>query len=107
MRALLACALFFMSFSVNRQMINDKMVIEFNAGFNKSNTYDQLSRVDGAKLYRVDIEKKPGMKEKHNIKSVPTIIYFNGGQEKYRWEAGLDMKLHVHHTEIQEVVNRY
>ena len=106
MRALLACALFFMSFSVNRQMINDKMVIEFNAGFNKSNTYDYLSRVDGAKLYRVDIEQKPGMKEKHKIKSVPTIIYFNGGQENtvgrlIRYEAS-----HPLHRNTR-VVNRY
>ena len=34
-------------------------------------------------------------------------IYFDNGQERYRWEAGIDMKLHVHYTEINEVVQRY
>ena len=107
MKRVLICALLFLSFTSDKQFANDKMIIEFNAGFNKSNTYEQLGRVDGAKLYRVDIEAKPSLRDKHNIKSVPTIIYFNDGKERYRWEAGLDMKLHIHYTEIQEVVNRY
>jgi len=107
MRLLALTSLFLMSFVAGDQILNGKSVIEFNAGFNKSNSYQHLGRIDGAKLYRVDIETKPSLRDKHNIKSVPTIIYFVDGQERYRWSAGLDMKLHIHYTEIQEVVNRY
>lgn len=106
MRALLIASFLLLSFNADKQP-EGKSVIEFNAGFNTQNGYKDLGRISGAKLYRVDIESKKGIREKYKIKSVPTIIYFNDGQERYRWEAGIDMKLHVHFTEINEVVNRY
>ena len=106
MRALLIASFLLLSFNADKQP-EGKSVIEFNAGFNTHNGYKDLGRVSGAKLYRVDIESKKGIREKYKIKSVPTIIYFNDGQERYRWEAGIDMKLHVHFTEINEVVSRY
>lgn len=106
MRALLIASFLLLSFNADKQP-EGKSVIEFNAGFNTHNRYKDLDRISGAKLYRVDIESKKGIREKYKIKSVPTIIYFNDGQERYRWEAGIDMKLHVHFTEINEVVSRY
>ena len=104
MRAWLAASLLLLSFTYQPE---GKSVIEFNAGFNTKNGYKDLGKVSGAKLYRVDIEAKPSLKEKYKIKSVPTIIYFVDGQERYRWSAGIDMKLHMHFSEIQDVVNRY
>ena len=106
MRALLIASFLLLSFNADKQP-EGKSVIEFNAGFNTQNGFKDFSRVNGAKLYRIDIESKPGIREKYKIKSLPTIIYFNDGQERYRWEAGIDMKLHVHFTEINEVVSRY
>lgn len=106
MRALLITAFLMLSFTTSEQP-EGKSVIEFNASFNTQNGYKDLGRISGAKLYRVDIASKPALKEKYKIKSVPTIIYFNDGEERYRWEAGIDMKLHVHFTEINEVVSRY
>jgi len=107
MKSLLVSLFLIVPFVVSHKQPEGKSVIEFNAGFNKSNSYKDLGRVSGAKLYRIDIEAKPEVKKKYNIKSVPTIIYFNDGQERYRWEAGIDMKLHVHFTEINEVLSRY
>jgi len=107
MKSVLLTLLLIIPFSVAEKQPEGKSVIEFNAGFNKSNSYKDLGRVSGAKLYRIDIESKPEVKKKYNIKSVPTIIYFNDGQERYRWEAGIDMKLHMHFSEINDVVSRY
>ena len=84
-----------------------KSVIEFNATFNTKNGYKDLGRLENAKLYRVDIQKQPSAKEKYKIKSVPTIILFRDGREMWRWEAGIDMKLHIHHLEIQDAINRF
>jgi hypothetical protein len=84
-----------------------KSVIEFNAGFNAKNNYKDLNRLENAKLYRVDIEAKPAMRDKYKIKSVPTLILFRDGKEMWRWEAGIDMKLHVHHLDIQDAINRF
>ena len=106
MRALLIASFLLLSFNADKQP-EGKSVIEFNAGFNTKNGYKDLGRISGANVYRMDIEAKPGLMQKYNIKSLPTIIYFDNGQERYRWEAGIDMKLHVHYTEINEVVQRY
>lgn len=107
MKSILLTLLLIVPFAVAEKQPEGKSVIEFNAGFNTSNGYKDLGRVSGARLYRIDIESKPALRDKYKIKSVPTIIYFYDGEERYRWEAGIDMKLHVHFTEINEVVSRY
>jgi hypothetical protein len=84
-----------------------KSVIEFNAGFNAKNNYKDLNRLENAKLYRVDIEAKPAMRDKYKIKSVPTLILFRDGKEMWRWEAGIDMKLNVHHLDVQDAINHF
>ena len=104
MRTWLVASFLLLSFTYQPE---GKSVIEFNAGFNTKNGYKDLGKLDGAKLYRVDIEAKPALKEKYKIKSVPTLILFRDGREMWRWEAGIDMQLHVHHLEIQDAINRF
>jgi hypothetical protein len=107
MKSFLLASLLVFSFTVSDKQPEGKSVIEFNAGFNTKNGYKDLGKLDGAKLYRLDIESKEGIREKYNIKSVPTLILFRDGKEMWRWEAGIDMKLHVHYMEVQEAINRY
>ena len=104
MRAWLVVSFILLSFTYQPE---GKSVIEFNAGFNAKNNYKDLNRLENAKLYRVDIEAKPAMRDKYKIKSVPTLILFRDGKEMWRWEAGIDMKLHVHHLEVQDAINRF
>ena len=104
MRTWLVASLLLLSFTYQPE---GKSVIEFNAGFNAKNGYKDLSRLENAKLFRVDIQKQPFAKEKYKIKSVPTLILFRDGEEMWRWEAGIDMKLHTHHLDIQNAINRF
>lgn len=104
MRAWLVASFLLLSFTYQPE---GKSVIEFNAGFNTKNGYKDLGKLSGAKLYRVDIEAKPQFKDKYKIKSLPTVILFRDGKEMWRWEAGIDMQLHVHHLEIQDAINRF
>ena len=104
MRAWLLTSFLLLSFTYQPE---GKSVIEFNASFNTKNGYKDLGKLSGAKLYRVDIEAKPALKEKYKIKSVPTLILFRDGVEMWRWEAGIDMKLHTHHLDIQDAINRF
>ena len=105
MRPLLLFCLLLTSFTAYQP--EGKSVIEFNAAFNAKNGYKDLSRLENAKLFRVDIQKQPSAKEKYKIKSVPTLILFRDGEEMWRWEAGIDMKLHTHHLDIQDAINRF
>jgi hypothetical protein len=100
---LLMCA----SLKALGQNMDGKVVIEFNAGFNTKNGYEDLSYLKGCRLYRIDIEKNPKLKTQYQIKSVPTLILFVDGDEKWRWEAGLDMRVRTDYFIIQQTIDRF
>ena len=100
---LLMCA----SLKALGQNMDGKVLIEFNAGFNAKKGYADLGLIKGARLYRIDIEKNPKLKTQYQIKSLPTLILFRDGEEMWRWEAGIDMKLHDDYFLIQQVIDRF
>lgn len=83
----------------------DAAVVHINADFNVSNDWYGLKSLDNAKVYGGSIDKQPALVEKYNITKVPTLILFNDGVEVMRWEAGLDMKLHVTTKEVQHKID--
>lgn len=107
MKRLLISLALCLSFHAIGQNMDGRVVIEFNASFNAANKYTSLNQLSGARLYRMDIEKNPALRDKYKIKSVPTIILFDDGVELWRWSAGIDMKIHVHWREIQDAINRF
>ena len=80
-------------------------VVHINAEFNKSNDWYGLKTVEGVKVYNGYLETHPAMKEKYNITKVPTLILYRDGEEINRWEAGLDMKLHITTKEVQKAID--
>jgi len=84
-----------------------KVVVHINADFNKSNDWYGIQSIDGVKVYNGYIDKNPAIKEKYDIRKVPTLILFIGGKEVQRWEASLDMKLHATTKEIQNKIDSY
>jgi len=107
MKRLLTALLVSLSVGAMAQNMEGKVMIEFNASFNAENKFINLNQLSGARLYRMDIEKNPALRDKYKIKSVPTIILFNDGVEQWRWTAGIDMKIHVHWREMQDAINRF
>lgn len=82
-------------------------VVHINAEFNKSNDWYGLESLEGVKVYNGYIETNPAIKQRYNITKVPTLILYIDGEEKKRWEASLDMKLHVTTSEVQEQINKH
>lgn len=80
-------------------------LVHINAQFNKSNDWYGLNVVDGVKVYNGYLETNPAIKEKYNITKVPTLILYRDGKEIERWEAGLDMKLHIKAKEVQDKID--
>ena len=79
-------------------------VVEFWANWNKGNQYQNLSELKNCKAYRVCIESNMELATKYKIISVPTIIVFNNGIEKYRYEANVSFQLQTKHTNIQDKI---
>ena len=80
-------------------------LVHINAEFNKSNDWYGLNVVDGVKVYNGYLETNPAIKDKYNITKVPTLILYRDGEEIERWEAGLDMKLHIKANEVQDKID--
>ena len=81
------------------------VVVQYNADFNKNNSVKNLQRLSDARIFNAWIDKQPELKTENRIKSVPTIILYNDGEEVRRWEAGIMMKLDITHHEIQEYID--
>jgi len=99
MRTLLA--IFLLSCSAYGQ----NALIHINAEFNQSNDWYGLDIVEGIKVYNGYIDQTPAIQKKYNITKVPTLILFRDGEEIERWEAGLDMKLHIKANEVQDKID--
>lgn len=95
--------LFFLLLSI--PSFGQNALIHINAEFNKSNDWYGLEIIEGIKVYNGYIDQNPAIQNKYNITKVPTLILFRDGEEIERWEAGLDMKLHITSSDVQKEIN--
>ena len=99
--------LFFMLMSNNAFGQNickeDVCVVEFNAGWNESNSVDYLDSLTDCGVVKINIDKGDWRK-KYNIVVVPTIIVFNG-KEVERFQADLSFAMQAKLEDVQDVVD--
>ena len=91
------------SLSAQSPCKEDICVVEFNAGWNESNSADYLDKLTDCGVKRILIDKGDWQK-KYGIIVVPTIIVFNGEEVK-RFQADLSFKMLATREEVQEVVD--
>ena len=77
--------------SFNHKVDNDRSitVVEFYAEWNAYNQCNYLKKLKDCKVYRVNIDANPKLAKKYDVKVVPTIIIFDGGELKAKYEANL------------------
>ena len=81
----------------------DVCVVEFNAGWNESNSVDYLDKLTDCGVKRINIDKGDWQKE-YSIVVVPTIIVFNG-KEVERFQADLSFKITAKLEDIQDIID--
>ena len=81
----------------------DICVVEFNAGWNESNSVDYLDELTDCGVKRISIDKGDWQKE-YGIVVVPTIIVFNG-KEVERFQADLTFKITAKLEDVQDVID--
>jgi len=85
----------------NNKTIKDIVAVEFWVGWNSSNEFAELSKLNDCAKYRVDIAKYPELQKKYDVTSIPTIIIFESGEEKDRFKANIMFELDANKKEIQ------
>ena len=81
-------------------------VVEFWASWNDAN---KVTILDGwetfdAKVYRLNIDLYPKIQSKNNVVILPTIIFYDDGEEVKRLQGDMSFSLKVTKDELEEIV---
>ena len=80
-------------------------VIHFNSEWNAQNDFD-ITTLKDCEKENITICHNPKIQEEHSIMSVPTIIVFDDGEEKMRFEANIMMELEATKKDIQKEIDK-
>lgn len=82
------------------------VVVEFWAGWNEAN---KVILLDGwetfdAKVYRVNIEDFPGIQNTNKVVILPTLIFYDEGEEIKRIQGDMTFTLKTSIKELEDII---
>ncbi len=82
------------------------VVVEFWAGWNEANKVTLLDEWEtfDAKVYRVNIEKFPGIQNDNKVVILPTLIFYDDGEEVERLQGDMTFTLKTSIKELESIV---
>ena len=96
---------FVSSENFNKTIAKDVVVVEFWVDWNSSNEFAELNKLKECETYRVDIGKCNKVQTEYNISAVPTVLVFENGEEKERFNPNIMFQLDVDKKTIQHSVD--
>ena len=87
------------------KIAKDIVAIEFWAEWNKQNEFAELSKLKDTNVYRVDIMHCSKLQAEYNVSAVPTIVLFDNGVEKERFNANIMFQLEADKKIIQNSID--
>ena len=89
----------------NDKIAKDITVVEFWAGWNESNQFNELNKLKDCNTYRIDIMSYMDIQMKYNVTAIPTVIIFDNGVEKCRFNPNVMFKLDADKKTVQHSVD--
>jgi thioredoxin 1 len=82
------------------------VVIEFWASWNETNKVTLLDEWEtfDAKVYRLNIDLYPKIQSKNNVVILPTIIFYDEGEEVKRLQGDMSFSIKVTEKQLEEVI---
>ena len=82
------------------------VVVEFWATWNETNRVSILGEWEtfDAKVYALNIELYPGIQSDNDVVILPTIIFYDDGEEVERLQGGMSFTLETTIKELDEIV---
>ena len=87
------------------KIAKDVVAIEFWADWNKMNQFNELNKLKGCNVYRVDIMSSMDIQNDYNVTAIPTVIIFDNGIEKARFNPNVMFKLEADKKTVQHAVD--
>ena len=91
--------------SFSDKIAKDIVAVEFWADWNKANQFVELNKLKECESYRLDIMANADIQTKYNVTGIPTIIIFDNGVEKVRFNPNIMFKLNADKETIQNSVD--
>ena len=90
----------------DRAISRGLVVVEFWAGWNEMNKVAILDEWDtfDAKVFRLNIETFPQIQADNNVVILPTIIFYDEGEEVKRLQGDMSFTLKVTTDELDEII---
>ena len=82
------------------------VVVEFWATWNETNKVTLLEEWENfdVKIYRINIELYPGIQSDNDVVILPTIIFYDDGEEAERIQGDMSFSLKTTTKELDEIV---
>ena len=82
------------------------VVVEFWATWNETNKVTLLEEWENfdVKIYRINIDLYPGIQSDNDVVILPTIIFFDDGEEVERIQGDMSFSLKTTVEELDEIV---
>ena len=87
------------------KIAKDIVAIEFWAGWNESNQFNELNKLKDCNTYRIDIMSYMDIQMHYNVTAIPTVIIFDNGVEKCRFNPNVMFKLDADKKTVQYSVD--
>ena len=87
------------------KIAKDVVAIEFWADWNKTNQFNELNKLKGCNAYRIDIMSYMDIQMNYNVTAIPTVIIFDNGVEKARFNPNVMFQLDADKKTVQHSVD--
>ena len=87
------------------KIAKDISVVEFWADWNSANQFNEITKLKEAGKYRVDIMHCTSLQTEYNITAIPTVVIFDNGVEKCRFNPNIMFQLDADKKVIQNSID--
>jgi len=87
------------------RIAKDIVVVEFWADWNSTNQFNDLVKLKECEKYRLDIMANSDTQSEYNITGIPTVIIFDNGVEKERFNPNIMFQLEADKKTLQNSVD--
>tara|TARA_R100001594_G_scaffold78241_1_gene112793 strand:- start:297 stop:695 length:399 start_codon:yes stop_codon:yes gene_type:complete len=95
----------FINGDFNEKIAKDVVAVEFWANWNAANQFNDLSKLKECHVYRLDIMADADTQAEYNVSAIPTVIIFDNGVEKVRFNPNIMFQLDADKKTVQNSVD--
>tara|TARA_X000001382_G_scaffold70378_1_gene49042 strand:- start:945 stop:1343 length:399 start_codon:yes stop_codon:yes gene_type:complete len=95
----------FINGDFDEKIAKNIVAVEFWADWNQANQFEDLEKLKECEKYRLDIMANADTQAEYNITGIPTIIIFDNGVEKVRFNPNIMFQLDADKKTVQNSVD--